>query len=95
MKIYVHKQDIWSEAECRKRSRYNPPNAYGDKNPWPGLISGSADPYAGYGHTVRYNGGCIRDGEWYDGESKPLPKIPETYRFVYRPTWGTYLERVK
>jgi hypothetical protein len=44
-----------------------------------------------YGQTKRYNGGTTINGEFYNREAKPLPRIAPGYKFLNRPTWGTYL----
>ena len=93
MKVYTTEQETWGEGECRKRSRSNPANAFGDREPWPGKIAGSSSPHPEYGRTIRYNGGTIIDGELYDAVRVPLPEIHEAYEFVDRPTWGTYIQR--
>lgn len=91
MKIYEHKQEVWTEAECRKISRRRHTDGCGTKETHPGRFSFSGSPYPGYSQTVRYNGGCLRDGEWYDGEHIPFPVIPPSYKIEHVPTWGDYL----
>lgn len=93
MKLFAHPQETWTEAECAKRAKYRGTDGRGTKHPYPGLIASSAGAHPEYGQAVRYNGGCIREGELYDGEVIPLPKIPDTYEFFKRPTWGTYIRR--
>ena len=91
---YTHKQEIWDEKTCAKKARYNSKNAYGDKNPWPGLIASSSSTYPQYGQTVRYNGGFIApDGEHYQSESVPSPIIHENYEFIHRLSWGIYIQK--
>lgn len=88
---FTYPQETWDAAKCAKVARSNPRNAFGDRNPWPGQIACHSSTCAEYGQTIRYNGGCIRDGEWYAGEVRPLPIIPAGWEFLNRPTWGTYL----
>ena len=90
--VYSHPQEIWDEAECVRRAKFNP-KKYGVKNPWPGLIAYSSSPYAEYGTTVYWNGGKIINNEWYQYEHKPLPVIPDSYEFVQRLSWGTYIQK--
>lgn len=91
---YVHPEETWDETRCQKVARQNPRNAFGDKEPWPGRVSAFGSAYCQPGSSQRYNGGCIRNGTWYQGEAMPLPVIPESWRFVTRSYWGIYLERV-
>jgi hypothetical protein len=41
-----------------------------------------------FGLVARYNGGCIRNGEWYPGEEWQLPKLAAGFEIVVVPTWG-------
>lgn len=83
--IYVHPQETWNETECLKISKANGRDAFGTKQR-PGLIASSASPYVSYGQTVRFNGGCERNGQWYEGEMKPLPIVPKGWIFKTIPT---------
>lgn len=89
---YAHPQDTWDANECRKRSRAAPPNHFGDRPPV-GLINGDSSPYPSYGQRRRYNGGCIRGGEWYQSEEVPLPIIPDAYEFVQIEAWGLKIQK--
>jgi hypothetical protein len=90
--VYVHPQEKWDEAYCRKRARSAPPDHWGNKPPI-GLISRAGSPYPTYGQRICYNGGCIREGEWYQSEEIPLPIIPDTYEFVTLLSWGTRIQK--
>ena len=91
--MYVYPIESWDVGECKRRSRVRLRDSFCSLHPWPGLIAGSASSYPEYGQTVRFNGGTIIDGEHYQAAHRPLPVIPPTFRFVTRPTWGTYIER--
>lgn len=84
--LYQHPQEIWDEATCAKRARRG-------KGPEKGMIASSSSVYPQYGQHTRYNGGCIRNGEWYQGEAVPLPQIPDTFEFEQRLSWGTFIRR--
>lgn len=91
---YTHPQETWSEKECAKRARYRGTDSYGSKHPYAGLIASSASSRAQYGQTVTFNGGFIApDGEWYNGEIRPLPIIPDSFEFHKRISWGTYIRK--
>jgi hypothetical protein len=90
--VYVHAQETWDAKECHKRSRFAPKNYFGDKPPV-GLINHVGSAYPSYGQRLTYNGGCIRNGEWYKSEEIPLPIIPDTYEFVKLSSWGTRIQK--
>lgn len=92
MKTYTHKQETWNKSECERRARYAPADAWGNKPP-KGIIAQSASSYPQYGQTVRFNGGRAFDGEWYQAESVPLPKIHPSFEFVNLISWGTVIRR--
>jgi hypothetical protein len=89
---YTHKQETWSGKECAKRARYAPKDPWGNRPP-KGLISHVGSAYPEYGQRKTYNGGCIRDGEHYRSEYKPLPVIPEGWEFAPLESWGTVIRR--
>jgi hypothetical protein len=91
-RVYTHPQETWDEKECLRRARSAPANHWGDRPP-KGLINAVGSPYVGYGRTVSYNGGCIRDGEWYQSEAIPLPSIPDSYEFVTLRSWGLRIQK--
>lgn len=86
-KTYTHKQETWDEKKCAamaKRSRNGGPR---------GIIASSASSYPEYGQTIRFNGGRVIDGEWYESEAVPLPNIPDSYEFVNLVSWGTVIRK--
>ena len=93
-KLYVHKQEVWDDKECERKARYAPKDAWGNRPP-KGIISQSGSPYVQYGKTVRFNGGCIRDEKWYEGETMPMPSIPENYEIVPLTAWGLIIRKKK
>lgn len=91
--LYIHPRETWTEPQCAKLVKRRTKDAFGTLHPFPGFVSTAAGGYPGPGQTVYYNGGCIREGEWYNGEYFPLPIIPEGYDFIDLPTWGIYLRK--
>jgi len=91
--LYIYPQETWSVAKCEKVAKHRGRDGCGTIHPYKGLIAGSASSYPQYGQTIRFNGGTIIDGELYQAVCKPLPKIPDSFKFVYRLSWGTYLEK--
>lgn len=91
--LYTHPQETWDEKKCEKMYRYAPKDHWGNRPP-KGIIAQSGSAYVQYGHTVRWNGGTIREGELYEAEHLPLPSIPKTYEFVPVIGWGTRIQPV-
>lgn len=89
--LYTHPKETWDEKKCKKMARSAPKDQWGNRPP-KGIIAQSGSAYVQYGHTVRYNGGTIRDGEFYRSEYLPLPEIPKTYEFVPLIGWGTRIQ---
>lgn len=54
-------------------------------------------PWPYPGHYTRpigvreYNGGCIREGTWYPGESFLEPVLPLGWKLIHIPTWGWHV----
>ena len=89
---YQHPQDEWDEAKCKRESRKVWKDGYGTKIHFRGYL-GSSATIGGYGKT-RYNGGCEHNGDWWEGEIKPLPKVHQDYVIVVIPSWGWRLRHV-
>lgn len=85
--FYVHPQEVWSVAECRKRVKHYARDGMGTRYSFPGYI-GSWQPNGGQWGTTRYNGGCVRDGVWYDGEIRNLPLVPAGFKIISYASWG-------
>ena len=89
---YVHPQETWDERKCAKLARRYARDGLGTKYPFPGYLGSSACTPATFGQT-RYNGGCVRNGDWYEGEEFPFPILPDGYEIVVVRTWGWRLVR--
>lgn len=85
--LYTHPQEVWDEKTCAEKAKARTTNGMGTPFPYPGRIPQF------YGTTTPYNGGCIRDGEWYKAEHIPLPKLPDSYEFYNIPSWGTHIRK--
>lgn len=81
---YVHQQEVWDRDKCLKASRRIATDGMGTPYPFPGYIGSHQ---TGYGKQ-RYNGGCVRDGKWYCGEEKPLPKVADGFKIITVVSWG-------
>jgi len=91
--FYIHPRETWDEEKCKKIAKRVARDGMGTKMHFPGYIGSCIAPY-GWGKT-RYNGGCVRDGEWYDGEIRRLPRVAKGFKIVKRPTWGYQLVKVE
>lgn len=89
--LYQHKQEVWDEAKCKKAAKHIASDGMGTKYPFRGFIG----PFTAYDHygVTRYNGGCERDGEWRQGEFRPLPQVHQDYEIVHRSSWGYVIQR--
>ena len=90
IKTFTHPQESWDAQECAERAKSAPANAYGDRPP-KGIIASSASTYPEYGQTIRFNGGTVINGEWYEAVSVPLPKIADGFEFATLTGWGTII----
>lgn len=79
--VYKHTPETWDAPKCESAAKRVTKDGCGTPYPWPGYIGNN------YG-TQYYNGGCTRDGAWYEGEHYPLPKVAPGYKIKYVKTWG-------
>ena len=84
---YQHPQEVWNEARCRKEANHTAKDGFGTPYPFKGYIG-----FSQWGKT-RYNGGCIRDDCWWEGEVRPLPKVTDGFEIIYVPTWGYRIKK--
>lgn len=79
---YFRRQpEVWDTAKCERMAKHTAKDGMGTKYHFKGYIGNH------YG-KVRYNGGCVRQDQWYEGEIIPLPQIAPGFRLIRRPTWG-------
>lgn len=83
--LYQHEPEVWDEKKCAKAAKHWARDGMGTKYPWPGYIGCTTSGQYG---THRYNGGTTINGEWWQGEVKPLPIVHEKYEIIEVPTWG-------
>lgn len=81
--------ETWDEAKCVKMARRWAKDGLGTRYPFKGFIGPfvSSVSMGAYG-SERYNGGCVRNGQWWQGEHRPLPILPPGFKIVHRPSWG-------
>lgn len=87
--LYQHPQERWDAKKCERLVKRIAKDSLGTKYPFPGYVSyGELGGHYVHGMSVRYNGGCIREDEWYQGEEWPMPLLPDGFKFVYVTSWG-------
>jgi hypothetical protein len=85
---YERSQEVWDAAKCAKAANRTATDSLGTPYPFKGYIESTTGyPCISYGQH-RYNGGCIRNDEWYEGEIIPLPKVSAGFEIIHVPTWG-------
>lgn len=78
---YHNPMPRWSAKTCARMARRCATDGLGTPYPFQGAVP-ELPPTC-----VRYNGGCIRGGKWYPGETTPLPRLAKGYKWIYPPTW--------
>lgn len=89
--LYQHPREIWDVKKCEKLVKHIAKDGLGTPYPFKGYIRlGNQGDL-----QVRYNGGCVRDGEWWQGEEWQLPKLADGFELVRIRTWGWRIIKVK
>ena len=92
--LFQHPQETWDKKKCDNLSRRRYVDGYGMKHHRRGYIGCATSCPPSFGE-VRYNGGCVRNDVWWQGENRPLPIVAEGFEIVYVLTWGWYIQRKK
>lgn len=79
--LYQNKPEKWNQKKCEQSAKHIASDGLGTKYPFKGYIGNH------YGE-IRYNGGTIKENEWWQGENRPLPIVHPDFKLTYRPTWG-------
>lgn len=87
--LFQHPQETWDAKKCEKLAKKKSSNA-----PFKGYLGSSASIPPAFGE-IRYNGGCIRNEEWYQGENRPLPLVADGYEIIFVSTWGWRIVKKK
>ena len=86
--IFQNEIQTWDAEYCKKQSKHVEKDGLGTPYGFKG-----ACPYVKNG-IVRYNGGCIRNNEWYRGEEFFLPILAPGYKWQYVTTWCWQIVKV-
>lgn len=76
---YRHPQETWDSAKCAKVAKGIIRDGMGTPYPRGHFHHGH---YA-HGAHVTYNGGTVINGDWYPGESWPLPIVADGYKIEH------------
>ena len=99
MNYFTHPAEKWTKEQCEKAVKRIARDGLGTPYSFKGAhpeIKGKGEYEQGYSHqiaaevntgTIRYNGGKIINGEWYEGEIFQLPILPAGFKWVYRLSW--------
>lgn len=85
--IYQFKAEVLDKATCEKKAKHLATDGMGTPYPFRGYIGSSASRPSAFG-VERYNGGCVHDGQRYEGENRPFPILAKGFKIVVVPTWG-------
>jgi hypothetical protein len=80
-RYYRPAPEYWDARTCERKAKHTAKDGLGTKYPFKGYIGNH------YGKT-RFNGGCIRNDKWYEGQVIPLPVIAPGFKLVHKLTWG-------
>ncbi len=94
--LYQNPQQTWNVKTCERYCKIVRTDACGTKYPFAGYLPRTVlGCHYAHGMSVRYNGGCVREGKWWQGEEWQLPKIPSGFEIRYKPTWGYQIIKVE
>lgn len=91
---YIHPVEVWDKKTCKAKANHVATDGLGTKYPFKGYIGSGTDVYFPYGKTT-FNGGCVREGKWYQGEIRPLPQVASGFVIKRVPSWGYQLVEEK
>ena len=87
--LYQHPQETWDVKKCEKLVKRIARDGMGTPYHFKGYVYPGEIGFPYWADiAVRYNGGTVIDGEWWQGEEWQLPKLPEGFEIVIVPTWG-------
>jgi len=89
---FVHPQEVWDLSTCEKKAKYTAKDGLGTPYPFKGYIGSETSIPPAFG-KIRYNGGCVHNGQWYEGEIRPLPSVAPGYEIVRVPRWGWQIKK--
>lgn len=84
--LFQNKQETWDEKTCIKKAKHIHKDGLGTPYPFLGYIGSN------FGE-IRYNGGCIRENEWYQGENFPFPVIHKDFEIFVICSWGYFIRK--
>ena len=91
--LYQHPQEVWDVKKCTKLAKRVAKDGMGTPYPFQGSLYLQLGHHV-HGMRVRYNGGTVIDGEWWQGEEWQLPQVAEGFKIIHVPTWGYRIIKV-
>lgn len=82
---HARPRETWDKKKCERVARSRFRDGLGTIGGPRGYVSCSIYPAWG---TIRFNGGCVVEGEWYEGWDTPFPKLAPGFVWTHVCTWG-------
>lgn len=79
--LYEYAAPVWDEKKANSFAKKRERDYFGTPDPFPGYLKG-------WNVETRYNGGTVIEGEWYQGIRRPLPKVPDGFKWIQVISWG-------
>jgi hypothetical protein len=92
--LFQNPREVWDTKKCEKMAKRIARDGLGTPYSFRGYIGHGHGSVPMYG-KVYYNGGTVKNGKWFQGEDRPLPKVAKGFKIVYRPTWGFQIVKVQ
>ena len=87
--LFQHPPQIWDVKKCERLCKKRQKDGCGTPYPFLGFLPRSElGCHYAHGMLVRYNGGTVIDGKWWQGEEWKLPIVPDGFEIIRRRTWG-------
>ncbi len=90
-KYFLNPPQVWDAKTCERMAKRRVKDGYGNSFPKGHVPQPSP---LGWGY-VRYNGGCWREGEWWEGEVFPVPIVADGFQIINVPSWGKRIVKIE
>ena len=87
MTYHTYPREIWDKKKCEKLVKRIRRDSYGTADPFPGYLGSFNSIPPLYG-GIKYNGGIVVKGKWYQGTKNLYPSLPAGFKIIKVPTWG-------
>lgn len=86
--LYQQPRETWDSKKCQTLANRVAKDGMGTPYPFKGYLYFGELGHSVFGISVRYNGGKVIDGKWWQGEEWQLPELPPEYQIICVPCWG-------